>query len=233
MVGKSKTSPSRAASARKTEAEERKTNRRERRREQSREELLDAAERVLLREGLSNVTVDAVAQEVDLTKAALYYYFPSKDALLFEVVYRHMVAEAAAVKAAVEATTDGPGGLRAIIEATIAFYAPRMDAFRLVYLQGQVAGTIVKSDDMVARIRPLNELLYGAVQARLERDRARGTVREGVHPRRLAFLAHMAAIGLLTMKGLVEGAGDPLVHKDAELVRELGAAFANAARRES
>lgn len=211
-------------------ADERKATRRERRRAQSREEILDGAERVLLREGLSNVTVDAVAQEVDLTKAALYYYFPSKDALLFEVVYRHMVAEAEAVRTAVEATDDGAEALRALTAATIGYYAPRLDAFRLVYLHGQVTGTIVKGEEMLRRVRPLNEQLYGAAQVRLERDQARGRLRGDAHPRRLAFLAHMAAVGLLTMKGLVEGAGDPLVHHDVDLVAELGAAFASAAR---
>ncbi|MCC6897803.1 MAG: helix-turn-helix transcriptional regulator [Polyangiaceae bacterium] len=41
---------------------------------------LDAARRVLLRNGLPATTLEAVAKEVGLTKAALNYYYPSKDA---------------------------------------------------------------------------------------------------------------------------------------------------------
>lgn len=205
--------------------------RRDRRREQSREEILDAAERVLLRDGIAHVTLDAVAQEVELTKAALYYYYASKDALMFEVIFRHLGAEAQAVHDAVERTDDGAGALAAIIATMVAHYAPRIDAFRLVYLQGQVAGPAAMrmEADMIARVRPLNDMLYAGAEARLERDRERGVLRAGVQPRRLAFLAHMAAIGVLTMKGLVEGADDPLVHKDDALVDELCRAFRNAA----
>jgi AcrR family transcriptional regulator len=221
MVGKSTGAPPEAL----------KASRRERRREQSREEILDAAERVLLRDGLANVTLEAVAQEVELTKAALYYYFTSKDALLFEVVFRHMAAEAQAVHDAVEAADDGAAALEAIIRTTVSIYGRRIDLFRLVYLHGQMSsGAIVKDEAMLARVRPLNDLLYGAAEAKLRHDHRQGTIRREVHPRRLAFLAHTAALGLLTMKGLVEGASDPLAHRDADLIDELSRVFVNATR---
>ena len=61
--------------------------RRERRRDRSREEILEAARRVLLRNGIAATTLDAVAREVGVSKTALYYYYPSKDALFFELVF--------------------------------------------------------------------------------------------------------------------------------------------------
>ena len=67
-----------------------RTARRERRRNRSREEILTAARTVLLREGIAGITLDAVAKEVGVSKTALYYYFPSKDALLFELVYGNL-----------------------------------------------------------------------------------------------------------------------------------------------
>lgn len=206
-------------------------SRRERRRAQSREELLDAAETVLHRDGVANVTVDAVAQEVDLSKTALYHYFESKDALLFELVFRHLSAEAQTVHDAVAATEDGASALAAMIRAVIGYHAPHIGTFQLCYLQGQVAGPAFMSLNaaMIERLRPLNELLYAGTEARLKEAKKRGELRAGVNPRRLAFLAHMAAVGLLTMKGMVEGADDPLVHKDDDLVKELGRAFASAA----
>lgn len=206
-------------------------SRRDRRRAQSREELLDAAETVLHRDGVANVTVDAVAQEVDLSKTALYHYFDSKDALLFELIFRHLGAEAQAVHDAVAECEDGASALAAMIRAMVAYHAPHIGTFQLCYLQGQVVGPafMSMSGEMLERLRPFNDLLYAGTAARLSEAKERGQLRAGVSPRRLAFLAHMAAIGLLTMKGMVEGADDPLVHKDDELVEELGRAFANAA----
>src|SRR5579863_9282239 len=88
--------------------------RRERRREQSREEILDAARRVLIRSGVAATTLEAVAQEAGMSKTGLYYYFPSKDALLFELVFETLESQAKAVHDAVEQTADGGAALGAI-----------------------------------------------------------------------------------------------------------------------
>jgi len=210
-------------SALKTDNDSGRIARRDRRRAQSREEILDAAERVLFRDGIGALTVDAVARELELTKAALYYYFPSKDALTFEMNFRHYSAEAQAIHDAVQATHSGDAALRAIIETTIRFYAHRMHIFRLVYLYGQVAsvGFVNVQPEMFARIRPLNDLIYLRAEELLEEERAAGKRPAESSPRRVAFVAHMSAVGVLTMKGLVESVGDPLIHSDDDLIEEL------------
>src|SRR6185295_10015043 len=136
--------------------------RRERRRDQSREEILEATRRVLLRDGLAATTLDAVAREVGVSKTALYYYYPSKDALLFELVFGAMETQARAVHGAVERAADGGEALRAIIRETVHTFASRLDDFRLAFLHGQVAGPgAVRVDaEQFARIRPLNDLTY-------------------------------------------------------------------------
>lgn len=55
--------------------------------------LLDAAERVVLRDGAGQLTMDAVASEAGVSKGGVLYAFPSKDALidaLFSRVYAAM-----------------------------------------------------------------------------------------------------------------------------------------------
>src|SRR5262245_4948860 len=93
--------------------------RRERRREHSRTEILEAARRVLLREGIAATTMDAVASEVGVTKTALYYYFASKDALLFELVFGIYERHASDVQTAVDAAASGSDALGAIIRKTV------------------------------------------------------------------------------------------------------------------
>src|SRR5262249_42757940 len=152
-----------------------------------------------------------VADEVGLTKAALYYYYASKNELLFELIFRTVETEAHALHDAVESTNSGREALRAIIRTTVTRYASRLEDFRLVFLHPQVAGAggLRTAPEQAARLRPLNDLAYGGATGKLARDRGRDGA--GIHPRRLVFLAHMAAIGLVTMKGLVEGAGDTLI----------------------
>lgn len=205
--------------------------RRERRRERSREEIVDAARRVLLRSGIAATTLDAVAKEVGLTKAALYYYYPSKDALLFEIVFGAVEAQSRAVHDAVADAKSGGEALGAIIRETVKTFASRLDDFRLTFLAGQVAGpgAVRVGPTEFARLRPLNDLAYAGATKKLSKEWKRERGRARVEPRLMAFLANIAAIGLLTMKGMVESVGDPLLYSDEQLIEGLARIFEAAA----
>ncbi len=191
---------------------------------------MTAARRVLLQKGLAATTLDAIASEVGLTKAALYYYYPSKDALFFEIMYGAVEAQARAVHAGVERSATGGQALGAIVREMVHTFAPRLDDFRVVFLLGQVApGAVRLGAEQLARLRPLNDLAYGGAARRLAEEWATRRGRAKVEPRKMAFLASLAAIGLLTMKGLVESFGDPLMYSDDELVDGFARLFEAAA----
>ena len=205
--------------------------RRERRRERSREEIVAAARQVLLRDGIAATTLEAIASEVGLTKAALYYYYPSKDALFFEVMFDSVEKQMRALNAGVAQAQSGGEALRAIVRETVATYGSRLDDFRLTFLQPQVAGpgTVRVGAEQLARIRPLNDVAYKAAAKMLEGEWKQGRGRAGVEPRLMVFLANVAALGILTMKGLVESFGDPLLYSDEQLVDALARIFETAA----
>jgi AcrR family transcriptional regulator len=50
--------------------------------------LLDAAEQVVARDGVANLTLDAVAREAGVSKGGLLYHYPSKSALITAIVER-------------------------------------------------------------------------------------------------------------------------------------------------
>jgi AcrR family transcriptional regulator len=206
--------------------------RRERRRERSREEIVDAARRVMLREGIAATTLDAIANEVGLTKAALYYYYPSKDALFFDIMFATIEREARALHDGVARAENGGDALRAIIRETVTSFASGLDDFRLAFLHPQVAGAggVRFGADQLARIRPLNDLGYKGAAQMLAAEWKHGRGRAGVEPRMMVFLANVAAMGILTMKGLVESFGDPLLYSDEQLIDGLARIFEAAAR---
>lgn len=84
------------------------------RRNQTRELLLDAAERVFARLGFHGASLDAIAAEAGFTKGAVYSNFPGKDALFFALLERrrvHLEAQLARADEGVVATLtdDGAG----------------------------------------------------------------------------------------------------------------------------
>lgn len=206
--------------------------RQQRRRDRSREEILEAARKVLLRGGLAGLTLEAVAREAGMSKTGLYYYFSSKDALAFELVYAALEGHAEAVSTAVAHSGDGGEALGAIVRETVQTFAPNMDDFRLAFMLAQVTttGGVQISAEQFARIRPLNDLTLGGASALLTTERKSGKSGVAVEPRLLAFLAYLSAIGLLTMKGMVESQGDPLLYSDEQIIEGFSKVFARAAK---
>jgi AcrR family transcriptional regulator len=206
--------------------------RQQRRRDRSREEILEAARKVLLDGGLAGLTLEKVAREAGMSKTGLYYYFSSKDALAFELVYAALEGHAKAVSTAVASSGNGGEALGAIVRETVETFAPNMDDFRLAFMLGQVTtvGGVEISAEQFSRIRPLNDLTLGGASALLTTERKAGKSAVAVEPRLLAFLAYLSAIGLLTMKGLVESQHDPLLYSDEQIIEGFAEVFARAAR---
>ncbi|TVQ55971.1 MAG: TetR/AcrR family transcriptional regulator [Rhodobacteraceae bacterium] len=83
-------------------------------------DILDAAHRVVARDGAGRLTLDAVAREVGMTKGGVLYNFPSKTALLAAMLTRMLERfEVEAAEAAVAAAAAGHSAptLRGMLEA--------------------------------------------------------------------------------------------------------------------
>lgn len=59
--------------------------RRERERAETRQKILDAARDMFVHHGFEATTMRAIARRIEYTPAAIYHYFPSKEALLFQL----------------------------------------------------------------------------------------------------------------------------------------------------
>jgi AcrR family transcriptional regulator len=201
--------------------------RQQRRRDRSREDILVAARIVLLRDGIGAMTLEAVAREAGMSKTGLYYYFASKEALVFELMFAIWQGHGERLRDSVDAVDNGQAALVAIIRNTVEGFAPQMDDFRLAYLLGQVSNPpgLQISPEQFERIRPINDMMFGGAARKLGGKGQRSVV----EPRLLAFLAYVSALGLLTMKGLAESQSDPLLYSDEQLIEAMGKIFTAAA----
>lgn len=206
--------------------------RNERRRDQTRTEILGAARDLVLRNGLAGFTLAAVAEELALTKPALYYYFDNKEALLFELLLREWLESATEVQAAVDETENGADAVEKLMRTVFNRYRNRLELFVLFFKMGpggDFEGVIGPGE--LERFRPINDLLYGGAEARLRADQRTGAFPRKRDPRRFAFTAHMAVIGLLNMKAIAASAKDPLIHSDDDLIDDLCTTFRDATLR--
>jgi len=204
--------------------------RNERRRDQTRAEILDTARDVVLGSGLASFTLADVADELGLTKPALYYYFDSKEALLFELLLREWFEAATEVQAAVEVTESGADAVEALMRTVFDRYRDRLELFVLFFKMGP-GGDFegIMGPEELERIRPINDMLYAGAEARLRADQRTGAFPRKRDPRRFAFTAQVAVIGFLNMKAIAAAAKDPLIHSDEDTIEDLCRTFRDAA----
>jgi AcrR family transcriptional regulator len=82
--------------------------------------LLDAAEAVIVRDGIASLTLDAVAAEAKVSKGGLLHHFPSKDRLVESLVTRTASNIRAHNAEACESVPEGPGRMaRGLLAANL------------------------------------------------------------------------------------------------------------------
>jgi AcrR family transcriptional regulator len=207
------------------QARQRSARVREKRR-QARNDILDAARRLLNEQGVDAVTLASVAAALGMTKPALYHYFPSKDALVSALITSLLADEIETLIAAVEAEDDPVETLPALIRAFHAHYRERLDAFRIVYSQSQLVSALeIGMDPQTLRdeVNPRTRHLFDVLEDRLAAPGASAAQRREL--RRLAFTAWTSVLGLMTMLSVADATGDPLTHSDEDLLDTLVAVF--------
>ncbi|HEY3792290.1 MAG TPA: TetR/AcrR family transcriptional regulator [Bradyrhizobium sp.] len=95
-----------------------------------REEIMDAAQRLFLAQGVASTSIDEVAAGADVAKGTVYLHFASRQALLVALGERFAEKHLACIKAAISARPeqDWAGRLAAWAEASVAFY---LDSIKL------------------------------------------------------------------------------------------------------
>ncbi|GAA4929443.1 TetR family transcriptional regulator [Streptomyces coeruleoprunus] len=96
--------------------------------QQRRRELLEAADRVVLRDG-PQASMNAIAAEAGITKPILYRHFGDKGGLYRALAQRHTDALLSALRAAL----DAPAERRQRVEATLDTYLAAIEARPQVY----------------------------------------------------------------------------------------------------
>lgn len=141
--------------------------------------VLDAGERVVMRDGASNLTLDAVAAEAGISKGSVLYDCKNKHALIKAIIERKIAAEDKTIEDAV-ARLDAQKN--AEIRGRIAVATDWLaEDYRPVALQ--LCSTLAQDDDLQALVRDS----FGRTLSRVAET--------SEHPR-------TALVGLLALEGL-------------------------------
>jgi AcrR family transcriptional regulator len=144
--------------------------------QQRREELMDAAQRLFLAQGVGSTTIDHITSGADIAKGTFYLHFSSKEDLLSALGERFANSHLIRIKAAIAAKseTDWAGRLATWAEASVAFYLDSIELHDMLFYESRSPTRAGLVDNII--IDHLSRLLEaGAVAAAWSVDDPRFT----------------------------------------------------------
>jgi len=168
-------------------------DRKKREKEQRRNAIIDAAEKIFFTSDYDSVSMDDIAEEAELSKGLLYYYFKDKEALFFAVTRREMNIVGDLVRKRFSGRNSGLKNLGALGYAYSEFATEYPDHFRVYsyLLSGRFdLQNPTKNKDLGEFLEARNEAVDLTCQM-IEAGIRDGSVRPDANPLEVAVLLNL------------------------------------------
>ncbi|MGH8518489.1 MAG: TetR family transcriptional regulator [Panacagrimonas sp.] len=164
----------------------------------TREALIDAAEQVFRREGVTRTSLAEIAAEAGMTRGAIYWHFRDKAELLDALCQRTVLPlDAAFARAADAARVDPLGTLRGLAVDALTQLArdPRTQAvFEILFHKCELVGELAERSDAQANDR---RVCLGSVQKLFDLAIAKGQLPADTDTGLATHMMHAYVIGLM------------------------------------
>jgi AcrR family transcriptional regulator len=165
--------------------------------QERRDIILNAALRVFAQSGFAEAKMDQIAAAADLSKASLYLYFPSKDALLHSLLERHPLLPELPEMMASLGDTPPALGIPTLIAEIWRLLRQRKELARVISREVQ---SNAESGKLFAKQIGLHS--YQSLAGYLDRWMNRGVLRRQNAPAAAQCLIGMLWFSLLTHEGM-------------------------------
>jgi AcrR family transcriptional regulator len=134
--------------------------------QERRDELMDAAQRLFLKQGIGPTTIEHITSGADIAKGTFYLHFASKDDLLAALGERYAGKHLISIQAALAANpqADWAGKLATWAEASAAFYLDSIQLHDMLFYESRSPTRAGLVDNVV--IDHLSGLLKAGADAR-------------------------------------------------------------------
>jgi TetR/AcrR family transcriptional regulator, cholesterol catabolism regulator len=182
-----------------------------------RKEIAEAAVRVFNRLGFAGASISAVAAELDIDRASLYYYIGSKEELFDELIREVTERNSQTVRGLAAGTQSPAHKLRQIIMALMNSYG---DSYPLlyIYIRENLSHVSDRRSSWSKHMRKINHEVEDAIIAVIEEGYRNRTLRYSGPPRVVAY-------GVLGIIGWTHRWFRP--DKSDVSAREIGEIYAN------
>ena len=169
-----------------------------REKEQRRKEILDTAERLFFSRGYDDVSMDMIAQEVELNKATLYLYFKNKEALFAAIVLRGIAILQEKYKECMKAEVTGIVKVALMGQAYYRFSQEHPNYLRLIHFYG--SERFSKENPYTAEIGKGYGTCRMILQHAVRKGINDGTIRADLDPFLISMYLMISFMGILSIE---------------------------------
>lgn len=172
--------------------------------------VLETATMLFIKEGYKNVSMDDVAKACNVTKATIYYYYPTKG----ELYTSALVAMMQRIRVHIERILEQPMPFKERLEQLVEVHlSATVDIDMKNFMR---EATINLSNAQLKKVHASENEMYKTIEQTMQREMEKGTIREG----NAEFFAH-TFMALMSVGYFKDGEGKRLFQTVNEAAKEI------------
>ncbi len=172
--------------------------------------VLETATRLFIKEGYKNISMDDVAKACNVTKATIYYYYPTKGDLYTSALLAMMDRIRLSILQILEQPIVFKERLEQLIEIHL---SATVDIDMKNFMR---EATINLSTSQLKEVQKAENNMYKTIERAMQQEMEQGTIRKG----NATFFAH-AFMALMSVGYFKDGEGERLFQSEAMAAKEI------------
>lgn len=172
--------------------------------------VLETATKLFIKEGYKNISMDDVAKACNVTKATIYYYYPTKGDLYTAALLAMMDRIRLSILQILEQPISFKKQLEQLVEIHL---SATVDIDMKNFMR---EATINLSKSQLKEVQAAENNMYETIEQAMQREMEQGTIRKG----NASFFAH-AFMALMSVGYFKGGEGKRLFQSEAMAAKEI------------
>lgn len=172
--------------------------------------VLETATKLFIKEGYKNISMDDVAKACNVTKATIYYYYPTKGDLYTSALLAMMDR----IRLSILQILEQPKSFKERLEQLVEIHlSATVDIDMKNFMR---EATINLSKSQLKEVQAAENDMYETIEQAMQREMEQGTIRKG----NATFFAH-TFMALMSVGYFKDGEGKRLFQSEAMAAKEI------------
>lgn len=172
--------------------------------------VLETATRLFIKEGYKNVSMDDVAKACNVTKATIYYYYPTKG----ELYTSALIAMMDRIKLSILQILEQPKPFKERLEQLVEIHLSATIDIDMKNFMKEAA--INLSEEQLSQVHASENRMYQTIERAMEMEMDKGTIRKG----NSTFFAH-TFMAMMSVGYFKDGEGNRLFQTEAIAAKKI------------